>query len=877
MRGPGFSARAWLSGSRADLLVACALWVLGFSVGSWYMAAFNRIGGVADFGQPEFGAAVALACGKGFGNLGYHATPGLAAFLARESDGFSCDELDGVATGELNITQRLYRYLMSAVALVWSVRGVSWSRLWPLFGVLFGSTIAAAYGLFRLGIGRPLAVTASLALTVSSIHLGRLPYLRDYAKAPFMLALLLVLARMAVGPVTPRRIIGYGMAFGTLLGIGFGFRNDLMINVPAFVAVVSLCLPGKILANLRVKAAAIVLAALMFVVSAWPIVRAYRGGSNTGHVAVLGLMTPFDRPLGIGASLYDWGYAYVDQFVGDIVNSFSQRVGGRQVEFFSPEYDREATAYLLRVARHWPADMLARAYASVLNVLEMPFTVGTYASSIPYGAGGEWVRRLYDWQIWLLFNYLSGRGLLLTALALTIIAVRSPSTAAILLAFLIYYAGYPAIQFDVRHFFHLEFIAWWALAYALQRGVALASPLARGDTESLRAAVRDRLWVGPSIRMAAFTIVSAAVVLGSLTTLRAYQTPHVRSMLREYLAAPRQRLDTEVTVHGERVFVASPGLWTLLPAETPSMPVRTRYLVAEFSPATCDAAQLPVTFRYWSDNRTGDFSRAMVLTLMSQGGPTRIFFPAYCDRSWSTFEGPSGSCFERIELPRGHAACLSALYRVTDLERCPLLLGITFAPAWEQAAAFQTIMAFERPEAAERHSFYTVPRELAVPRSALENGIASIGSDITERAAIAAVTPDGGLRIRGRPEVPQSTLVRFRPRAVARHAMLIAEGELRTGGVSFDLVAAGRRPVRAPVAASGPFVVAVQAPEAGDFAVTIANDVVAWWPASRIGHRVGPLVEWIPGVTLWTDLVVKRIGWSTADADRAGARQERVQ
>src|SRR5207248_8826077 len=103
--------------------------------------------------------------------------------------------------------QRLYRYLMSAVAVVWRVRGVSWSGLWPLFGVMFGCTIAAAFGLFRLGIGRPLSVMASLALVVSAIHLGRLPYLRDYAKAPFMLALLLVMARMATGPLEARRII----------------------------------------------------------------------------------------------------------------------------------------------------------------------------------------------------------------------------------------------------------------------------------------------------------------------------------------------------------------------------------------------------------------------------------------------------------------------------------------------------------------------------------------------------------------------------------------------------------------------------------------------------------------------------------------------
>ena len=35
------------------------------------------------------------------------------------------------------------------------------------------------------------------------------------------------------------------VAFGAVLGLGFGFRNDLLINVPPFAAVVLFCLPGR--------------------------------------------------------------------------------------------------------------------------------------------------------------------------------------------------------------------------------------------------------------------------------------------------------------------------------------------------------------------------------------------------------------------------------------------------------------------------------------------------------------------------------------------------------------------------------------------------------------------------------------------------------
>jgi len=841
-------------------MIACVLWTLGFCVAASYMTAFNRRGGVADFGQPEFGAAVALACGHGFVNLGYTATPGLARFLARDRDTFSCDELSGVSGGELNITQRLYRYLMSTVALVWAVRGVSWSGLWPLFALLFACVMASAYGLFRLAAGQLLAVAASLALLVSAIHLGHLPYLRDYAKAPFMLALFLVMGRIAIGPVTIRRMVAYGVAFGLILGIGFGFRNDLLINVPPFFAVVLLCLPGKLSQNLRCKAAAIGAAAATFVVTAWPILRGYGIGSNTGHVALLGLMTPFDKSLGIRGSYYDWGYAYVDQFGANIVNSYSHAVHGRFVEYFSKEYDREAVAYLLQIARHWPADFVARGYASVLNILEMPFTVGTYAYSIPYAATSDRMTAFYGWQTSLLLRYLAGRGVVLTVLALAIISTRSVRTAAALLLLLLYYAGYPAIQFDVRHFFHLEFIAWLALAFVLQQAVSFAWSRARGDIESFRTAAR--MWARPLARAVVFVIAATTLIMGSLTTLRAYQAPHVRALVRDYAAAPKERLETTRLPDGQNALIVSRGLWELARDETALMPVRLRYLVAEFSAsAACDVVQLPVNFRYWYREKPSDFSRQIVLKLMPSGGATRVFFPAYYNHSWSSSKGPSESHFDGIELPRRDSGCMTALYRITDRSRFPLLLDMTLAPAWEQAMPFQTLTTIEHPHSGGAPGFYTVPSDLVVTRSAFAEGAQSISNEVTDRASIATRSRNGAWVATGRADGPQSSLLRFRGRTVPRHSVLVAEGELHTGGVSFGLLTGMHAGVKVSVTEPGPFVVALEAPADGEFGVAVANDIVPWWPASHIGRRVGPLVAWIPGATLRTDVVVNRIGW----------------
>src|SRR5439155_9268159 len=124
-------------------------------------------------------------------------TPALAAFLARKSDTVSCSDLPpDMRIDPPNFTQKLYRYLMTAVAMEWKWSGVSWSRLTPLFGIVFALTLCAAYGLFRLAGGPFIAALGVIPLAISANHLVMLPELRDYAKAPFILVLVLLMARM---------------------------------------------------------------------------------------------------------------------------------------------------------------------------------------------------------------------------------------------------------------------------------------------------------------------------------------------------------------------------------------------------------------------------------------------------------------------------------------------------------------------------------------------------------------------------------------------------------------------------------------------------------------------------------------------------------
>ena len=101
-----------------------------------------------------------------------------------------------------------YAALMSTVSWTWSLRGrVAWSALTPVFAFLYGLTVVLAYAIFRQGMGRVLSFACALALAVSTLHLNNLPPLRDYGKAPFVLALVLMAIRLVLPPVTTRRTL----------------------------------------------------------------------------------------------------------------------------------------------------------------------------------------------------------------------------------------------------------------------------------------------------------------------------------------------------------------------------------------------------------------------------------------------------------------------------------------------------------------------------------------------------------------------------------------------------------------------------------------------------------------------------------------------
>ncbi len=632
----------------AFLLVGSGVWA------TTYWNAWVARGGTPEFYQSYFEPAVMVACGKGFVVAQPAPPAALTAFLQRHTDTFSCSDLpEGLAVGQSGMFQGAWIYLEMMVGWAWWVLGISWSGMGPLFGLLFGTSIALAYRIFRLGMGRPLAVIGSLAVTVSAAHLMNLPNLRDYAKAPFTLALILILGLLVTLPTARKRVLWLSALFGAVLGVGYGFRTDFLATLPVLPITLLLFLEGGVMKRWALKAAATAVFIATFVIVSWPALTAvYTRGGCQWHVAMLGLQVPFDAPLHIGQAPYDFGYAYSDGYIAWTVLGYAQRTHPdvATLEFCSHEYDMHSGAFLRDVATTFPADLIARAYGSVIQIADLPFL--WWAAPSP-----GWAPSFYEARAAFLRPKM-GSGAAIVAVALLLSATVSLRLGLFLLFFLAYFGGYPAIQFQTRHHFHLEFITWWAAGFVVHSVVAAAWALRRGG-------MPERRVIQQAVaRSAAFAAIAAALVFGGLNAARWYQQGRATELLRAYLDAPA----TPIALPEATLPAQSGRQWP-------------EFIRVEINQAECGPAP-SVTFRYRTTPADGDLSRTFTLTGNPTAGLTRVFLPVF-------------ELFDRLEFSDSRPGCVVGAHAVSELNRFPLLLGAVLPPGWESLPLHQRLRDWE--------------------------------------------------------------------------------------------------------------------------------------------------------------------------------------
>ncbi len=710
------------------------------------------------------------------------------------------------------------------------------------YGVLFGAVVALAYGIFRIGMGRALSTLGALALMSSPIHLFNLvPSIgRAYSKAPFVLAVVLIMGLLVSSPWNRHRLLGLSTVGGIIVGLGVWVREDLMLFVLPFTVMLFFFLPGPVLANIKIKAAALVLFAAPFLFIAAPVLT--QSASRGMQPVVGGFMSPMDDRLGVTRPIYDWGHLLLDEYMYDI--SYAQTKARSDYDHEKSGNDRARVGfdYVFKIVRNFPADTLIRTYAAILKVLDFPFTY----MEPPLGITNHFTVAIYSWRATVL-SVLAGAGLFLCVATLLMTSAYSLRKAIFCLCFLVYFAGYPVLQFLGKHYFYLEFIAWWTLGFVIQHSLLFlgqwghqGSPL-RSATAWLALLDPRRWWPVPGKRVVVFALGSLMTLLLPVLVLRQYQAGHVGHLLHELANANAESLPlARLPIGRQAVLITNPEQFEPVPHQMFSV----EYLVAEFSAEQCGYSTVWPIFRYGPNSVPGrpDYSRSMSVNLADSGTMiTRVFFPAISSEH-STYKG--------IELLREQENCLRGVSRIQDPIRFPILLTVQLPPSGVQAPLYQTLAAWEA------NNIYTVPANMprAMVKGLLERSLSPLTlGDVAFHADIVHIgaeqwivkgyaTPqadpyDNPISDRSHSVLARESfadvnvakidtdLVLTKETALPKGSYFIAQGVLYAGGVTFGLIKDGRTAGYVNVTNRGPFTVVIEVPEGGLYSLGVANNL----------------------------------------------------
>lgn len=390
--------------------------------------------------QQFYSPAVAIACGYGYVNLPSFPDDSLVRFLEAKTDTFDCanalsPEKYPTIQGDISGC----RYLIALAGLLWRVVGPSWHSVKFVIAMLYALMGVATFFLARTVIGTGLSIGVSVLYVSAPANIELMSRLRDLGKAPFILLACATLI-MTVDSSSRRRV-GLATVTGLLIGVGYGFRPDILALLPLSIFLLLVIAPRKLSWSRRLTASLVL--PIGFLLGAAPALTSNNpvGTNLMPHVVILGLSHLSDYNLGVQPGNYSWGIKHDDKAVVEMLNAYSALKSPKvkQVRYGYPEYGRAGRSYLLEMLRTFPADMMLRVEAVSLSLLNESVTDDFRLNKSQTMQG-----------VWLI-------GLVWLAVAgIILIAFHYPHRALGFGLIFAYLTAVVSLQYEDRHYFYME-------------------------------------------------------------------------------------------------------------------------------------------------------------------------------------------------------------------------------------------------------------------------------------------------------------------------------------------------------------------------------------------------------------------------------------
>ena len=591
----------------------------------------------------DYSIAIMVLDGRGMVSAANADVPALRAFLNQETPTLDLDALPAeIATEAPNDLQQVRAYLLLVIAAVWWLFGISWQNLDLVVLVFHVFAALSAYALFRVTFPRWLSALLASVTMVHPLILLDMADIRDYSKTPFFLLFLALLGFALLRRHRPRPYLLTAIALGLVTGVALGFRQDFIVCIPAAFIVLALFTRLEGGRALPWRALAVMAYSITAVVTALPVPWLYvDNGSEFPHNVVMGTATVCDDSMGVRPASYERLPTNDFLYVHIVPRYFYFRnvshKTGETPNAISLVHEK---AYIASLARYFPADAVTRGLASTSALLR-----GQMGLS-------------YGWPVLPIF--IACGAVLLFSLS------RSLALGLGLVFLVLYFGGYPSLQFMSRHLYYYAFVPWWFSAAALYGGAMLVWRWVRGLTG--QAPVETSAWPAPRKvlqRLAIFAVL--LIVLGGVpyAALLALQTHQVAKLVDQLDQTEIAPLETSREERSGVVLMRTQETLPDMHAEGGSYGWRGNYLMAAFEGLTSSTA---LWIQYTTGNGLGDFSCPVRLTV--KGGAKasfdlHYFFPVY---EFPFIDGPQpmGGEFIGIAMRTELAGHFKGLYRVTN-------------------------------------------------------------------------------------------------------------------------------------------------------------------------------------------------------------------
>lgn len=617
-----------------------------------------------------FYPAVFFAAGYGMCTTNIDNIPELSEFICHSRDDFDTKNIpDNIELSPISTPFELsHIYLLYAIGWFWRLFGVSIDSL--LLFAAFANSVTACilYTLFRLWMTKILSLLTTTFITSSPTFLMMSLVSRDYGKAPFIFAAFLISIQLLLFSRSTFKFVLLSLLLGLILGLGVGFRQDVFIFLPVVLFILLFIAKVRSKKPFATRIIALVLCVTAFSLPASPVFRAMalEGNQVSPHSLLLGLAPEVEAQLKFGGASYSWLrgkifdaveaedmkdaspyaqitiYARRQGYQGKFSNEYSAEYryahgDGNGPLLIDPSLYFRGSSYGFwgrKLAREiiftFPADLVARAWASVFAITDIPLSMHNRMQELcrTHNIFLEYLFVVHR----ALSNLIDGYGWIFILAFLLVLSTQRLKFTLYLTALLLFLCGYPSLLFQYRHSFYLVFIPIGALFLCIYSIILFLPTLpiigSRNDSYSANTLVRN--WKIIFRKALFYTISMLALFFLPLVALRTWQHMRVLEIARLLKEIPLELVPVESTVSQDKLILSPthplPGLTDA--EKMPPGDTAYEYLALVFDTSGKDIA---LTITYSPESLVYGFEQDIVLYGVPDEDQGRVtfFFPVY--------------------------------------------------------------------------------------------------------------------------------------------------------------------------------------------------------------------------------------------------------